>query len=1395
MALSSPLTPRALRHATVPDPATIAVTPAGGAEKVWVGVRLRPLLKHEVDGKETEVWRASGPGTLMCLAEEKNAHTFQYDRVFPASCSSDEVYVTAAQPMVLSAMKGYNCTLFVYGQTGSGKTTTMRSFMHEATKDIFKHIQTTRNREFVLKMSAIEVYNEVVHDLFAEGETSLKINDDRERGPVVVDLSEHVIQSEEGLLKMLKTVEGRRHVRETKMNSKSSRSHLVVRLYVESRPTPCDSDEEVDDDDSSSDEGSVDSRSRAGASDRSASAVPVVSTMNFVDLAGSERLSQANVATEENADKQKAKMAETFSINISLLTLGKVIRALGGKKGEHVPYRESNLTRILQPSLSGNSRMAIVCTLSPASGSMDNSRSTLTNFANHAKAVTMRPMLNEVRTEEAALHKYEMQIQELQRQLRAQERALERAQQEQEGRPDRNQQLLEMKNAELKAAEEQRRQAEQQRDELQKKLENLKNVILRGGLGGSPTKMPQARRRSFDGAETVSAGGGATSSMGQPRAGGGGAGGGSTMTLSDMRRSWNPTTTSPLDRERPSAGKPTSRMAHLDGHRSVVHPPRLLLECLLVPPSVRDTISRRTGEEARVDGHAAGRAAGVGSDSQSRSLRSEIGKLQMPEGAKAQEALSELQAEVRCFSHQPAAAAAVAGAAAATPETADHWIAKLSEILGNMQQRNDQAAGAGVGDTQPMALDGGVAAPAQADGAEQARQRAHASVDDEAIERVKSEVARLQRMAAATMQTKQVLEALGKAPEREGLRSTEVSDAVVDRLHAALQEAEASGDDDNVDGGEDGPDLASARQEEAGRPRAFPDADAHGDEAGLQRMRSPSVSFHASEGEPASGGRRTASASSRGMMRLDTDRAKRVLSREMEAIHAGYAAEVAKLKAQAHADVEAMREAMLQVQGSYAETQERVERLTMHKQVLVKQVLELELSLSEAGQEAEKGRQELERCRQENEQLKEECERLRQEHHKAAAMASAEREKALQEAIRARELEKLLQAAQQGDDLSSLPSGTLDDSDWNDPPTSSSLLMEICDLWHQLYVPLGYRSRFFLLFRHKELLYLQMEQCRLTNRLQQLRNADYLVRSKQIDKAKKAMDLERKVLAQGLRAFEDAKKEELYIKWGVKHPKGRKGQLVRKLWDPNNTRDMDGMEACSELVVALAGPDATDQFVQLVFGNRAEANARPTHVGALVASLYHRVKTPRLRRQAPPAAPTSSTATNATGQTLPPGGAAAAAVPPLGNGGVTPRRQSSGFLNMMGRVGSILGGSVAGGGAQRPQQSLLGQLAASGILPPSAMSTPRSVPPQVQGTAAAGAGAGAGASVSGHGAGAGSLGAMAADQGPLTRALGPPMSARGTPPLPPPHPGAPLAAGSAPMSARGRPTYSGPLRS
>jgi centromeric protein E len=90
------------------------------AEKVHVYVRIRPLLRHEVESQERTAWAAPAPDTLVCLATEPHA-AYAYNRVFGEANSSDDVYDASAKRLVQGAMQGFNGTLFAYGQTGSGK--------------------------------------------------------------------------------------------------------------------------------------------------------------------------------------------------------------------------------------------------------------------------------------------------------------------------------------------------------------------------------------------------------------------------------------------------------------------------------------------------------------------------------------------------------------------------------------------------------------------------------------------------------------------------------------------------------------------------------------------------------------------------------------------------------------------------------------------------------------------------------------------------------------------------------------------------------------------------------------------------------------------------------------------------------------------------------------------------------------------------------------------------------------------------------------------------------------------------------------------------------------------------------------------------------------------------
>ncbi|KAK9863519.1 hypothetical protein WJX84_000419 [Apatococcus fuscideae] len=224
-----------------------------------------------------------------------------------------------------------------------------------------------------------------------------ELEDDPERGTVVDGAIEEGISSVEQLSQLLHIIEERRMVRDTKQNSESSRSHQVVRIYIESRPVR--EAEGVDGE-------------MAGVVDDSEDMRPVkMSALTFVDLAGSERMNQL----DRDDSSQRARQTEGSSINKSLLTLGIVIRVLGDGKG-HIPFRDSKLTRLLQPSLGGNSRTAIIVTISPASGASDNTQAALF-FANAAKRVTMQPRVNEIVRDKALLRHLQTEIISLRKQL------------------------------------------------------------------------------------------------------------------------------------------------------------------------------------------------------------------------------------------------------------------------------------------------------------------------------------------------------------------------------------------------------------------------------------------------------------------------------------------------------------------------------------------------------------------------------------------------------------------------------------------------------------------------------------------------------------------------------------------------------------------------------------------------------------------------------------------------------------------------------------------------------------------------------------------------------------------------------------------------------------------
>lgn len=390
------------------------------------------------------------------------------------------MYDASAKRLVRRVMEGYHGTVFAYGMTGTGKTFSMQGTATSpgviplAITDIFSYIRETPHREFLLRVSYLEIYNEKINDLLspppvagigpgAPQQEEIKLREDSKRGVYASPLKEEIVQSPTQLLRVIARGDNARRTRSTQYNAQSSRSHAVVQIVVESRERA--------------------STTGSSAENKRAPLVPGgvrVSTLSMIDLAGSER-----------AAESKERRTEGAHINKSLLTLGTVIARLSGdrdsngnptdKDGKHLPYRDSKLTRLLQPALSGNSLVSILCTIqigAAGSAAMAHSHtgetlSTLkfaarakNNIVSHAKRAEEAIGSGGDAGSRVLLERYRMEIQNLRGQLEGQNKAQEdkeERQLEKEAKQRHEEQMLEMQLA---------------RTALKERIEHLNRLIL-----------------------------------------------------------------------------------------------------------------------------------------------------------------------------------------------------------------------------------------------------------------------------------------------------------------------------------------------------------------------------------------------------------------------------------------------------------------------------------------------------------------------------------------------------------------------------------------------------------------------------------------------------------------------------------------------------------------------------------------------------------------------------------------------------------------------------------------------------------------------------------------------------------------------------------------------------
>eukprot|EP00039_Didymoeca_costata_P014443 m.233541 g.233541 ORF g.233541 m.233541 type:complete len:1024 (-) comp16027_c2_seq10:1147-4218(-) len=372
---------------------------AAGEFPIKVALRVRPLNKKELDARSHAIVNARPEENKVDL-QVKQGHktdikTYSYDHVFGPESSQLDVYEKVVAPCVREVMEGYNCTVFAYGQTGTGKTFTMegkhantvcKSYKEDkmagviprALNHIFDTLEATKNTEYSVRVSFLEIYNEDIFDLLTKMEDDTKrlrlFEDVNRKGSVVVQgLEEVTIHTRSEVYDVMAQGTEKRRTAATKMNKASSRSHSIFSITVHQK------------------ENSVGEE------------LLKIGKMYLVDLAGAENIGRSG------AVKDRAR--EAGNINQSLLTLGRVITKLVEKAG-HIPYRESKLTRLLQDSLGGRTKTSIIATVSPAAVNFEESQSTM-DYASRAQNILNRPEVNQKLSKKSLIKEYTSEIEKL----------------------------------------------------------------------------------------------------------------------------------------------------------------------------------------------------------------------------------------------------------------------------------------------------------------------------------------------------------------------------------------------------------------------------------------------------------------------------------------------------------------------------------------------------------------------------------------------------------------------------------------------------------------------------------------------------------------------------------------------------------------------------------------------------------------------------------------------------------------------------------------------------------------------------------------------------------------------------------------------------------------------
>ena len=272
---------------------------------------------------------------------------YTFDRAFDGSANNEHIYEHTVKSLIDGVLRGMNATVFAYGATGSGKTYTMvgnerdPGLMVMSLRDIFGQMQADSDKDFHVRCSYLEVYNEIIYDLLQANSPGLDLREDPELGPQAAGLKRVEVNSADRIFQLLREGNMRGKTEATDANAVSSRSHAVLEIVV----------------------------NRADRNNYQKNVF--MGKLALVDLAGAERAHETN-----NHGQQ---LRDGANVNRSLLALANCINALAdrSKRSGHIPYRDSKLTRLLKDSLGGACKTVMITNVSPASDQFEETLNSL----------------------------------------------------------------------------------------------------------------------------------------------------------------------------------------------------------------------------------------------------------------------------------------------------------------------------------------------------------------------------------------------------------------------------------------------------------------------------------------------------------------------------------------------------------------------------------------------------------------------------------------------------------------------------------------------------------------------------------------------------------------------------------------------------------------------------------------------------------------------------------------------------------------------------------------------------------------------------------------------------------------------------------------------------------